>query len=109
MPRLVVLCERPMHLARDEAATWLQREAAEISAEDGIDSVEFTVLERAPLRWGQVRDWLIEIELAGDPDRFALARGSRCATLLVDLRLLGMRPAVAVVDPAKKQVLSHAR
>lgn len=109
MPRLIVMCERPMHLAEDEAVAWLQREAGEISADDGVDSVELTVLESAPLRWGRVWDWLIEIEIAGETDRDALAKGSRCATLLADLRLLGMRPAVAVVDPAKKQILSHAR
>lgn len=109
MPRLIVMCERPMHLAEDEAGAWLMREAAEISAEDGINGVELTVLESAPLRWGRVWDWLIEIELVGGADRDTLAKGSRCATLLADLRLLGMRPAVAVVDPAKKQILSHPR
>jgi hypothetical protein len=109
VPRLIVMCERPMHLGEDEAAAWLQREAAAIVAQDGIDSVELTELESAPLRWGRVWDWLIEIELAEASDTDALAKGSRCAALLADLRLLGMRPAVAVIDPAKKQILSHAR
>jgi hypothetical protein len=105
--RLIVMCERPMHLAADEAAAWLRREAAEISGKDGIYKVELTVLESAPLRWGRVWDWLIEIDLGSQPD--ALAKGSRCATLLADLRLLGMRPAVAVADPSKKQLFGDRR
>ena len=107
MRRLIVMCERPMHLGADEAAAWLRREAAQVLAEDGIAKVELTVLESAPLRWGRVWDWLIEIDLVSHAD--ALARGSRCATLLADLRLLGMRPSVALADPSKKQLFGDRR
>ena len=105
----MVMCERPVHLTPEEATAWLKREAGELVGADDIESVELTALENTPLRWGRIWDWLIEIEFAEGSDVVALAQGSRCAALLADLRLLGMRPAIAVADPAKKQTLSPAR
>ena len=109
MTRLIIMCERPMHLRSDEALAWLRREAGALARSDGVERVELTELESAPLRWGRIWDWLIEIDLSDDATGRGLANGSACAALLADMRLLGMRPAVAIADPAKKLALSPAR
>ncbi len=95
-----------MHLAADEAAAWLEREARAIHGQPGVQAIGLTELEPAPLRWGRVWHWLIEIELETALDASALAKGTSCAVLLADLRLLGMRPAIAVANPAKKRTLA---
>ncbi len=95
-----------MHLCGDEARAWLQREASALADSDGIERVELTELESAPLRWPRIWDWLIEIELGDAGPGSGLRNGSACAGLLADMRLLGMRPAVAIADTAKKHILS---
>ena len=105
--RLIVMCERPPHLARDEVRCWLRHEATAVARQESIESVALTELDNMPIRWDRLWDWLIEIELDDASAADFLAKGSVCAGLVADLRLLGMRPALAVADPAKKQALSR--
>ena len=104
--RLIVACERPDHLAEDEARAWLLREAGSLARSSGVERVELSALESARGEWDVGWDWLIEVQLADQTDGRTFVRQAAWVDLLGDLRLLGMRPTVAVVDPARTHVLA---
>ena len=108
MPRLILLCERPRHLARDESVVWLRQATHHLV--DGADVVglQFTELEGPPLCWSPAGDWLLEAELADDVDAQRLIDSPQWRELLADLRLLGMRPALAVADARNSSPLGPA-
>jgi hypothetical protein len=54
---------------------------------------------RWPLEWG----WLIELEFEDEQAAREAVADAPCAMLLGDLRLLGMRPTVALVDRAQER------
>jgi hypothetical protein len=96
--RLLVLCARPAHLTGDEADEWLRSEVRELLADHGVTRIDFVLLASASVAWGRQWDYLIEIDLRDGTNPNALVRSPSCAGLLGDLRLLGMRPTVLVVD-----------
>jgi hypothetical protein len=98
MSRLVLLCERPRHLSREESRDWFRRAVAELADGGEVLTLEFTELETASRHWACPADWMIEAEL-GEVDAGRLVESPRWRGLLADLRLLGMRPAVAIGDP----------
>ena len=95
MPRLLVLWSRPPHLTVEEAERWARGELRALLAGDAVRSAALTRLESASPRHGCDWDWLLELEIAV-PVRECVDSGV-FAAWLGDLRLLGMRPAVAVV------------
>lgn len=102
MPRIVLTWDRPLHLAGEEADRWLREELRTLLA---IPEVRRVVLARldSPLP-GHPRpcEWLCELHVADDADIAACLGRRACAEWLRDLRLLGMRPAVAVAaDPVE--------
>jgi hypothetical protein len=99
--RLILLCERPRHLARDEAVAWFTRATGQLAASPGVRELLLTELESASLRWTRTADWMVEAELERDVDPRRLVDTEPWRDLLADLRLLGMRPSVAVADPER--------
>jgi hypothetical protein len=92
--RLLVLFHDPYHLRVAEAQAWLEREVASVVRRDQVDRATLTRLGTFPQSRGGF-DWLLELGVAPAPE--TSPRGA-VAELVADLRLLGMRPLVAVAD-----------
>jgi hypothetical protein len=97
MARLLVLCDHPYHLPRENAEAWLRQELETVVRRDGLAGATLTRLGNPSAEWTRSFDWLIEFHLAGLAST-AMGRGGACGELVADLRLLGMAPAVALVD-----------
>ena len=101
MTRIIVLCERPRQLSAEDALTWLRRAIAGLADGDAVTGIRVTELESVSLRWARSWDWLIEVDLGASGNARRLVTETAWGELLADLRLLGMRPSVAVADPAR--------
>jgi hypothetical protein len=100
VPRIVVLWTRPDHLTRQEADAWVQAGTAVLDTAPGISNARVGELESAalehPVRW----HWMLELDVV---DRASVAQTLHhgpVADWMRDLRLLGMRPTVMLVDGA---------
>jgi hypothetical protein len=100
MSRLIVLCQRPLRVSHPEATEWIEHEVQPLARLDYVARVDLTELRRTQLRWSGAHDWLIEVQLHDETHAEQLLDESFFTGLLADLRLLGMRPTVAVGDPA---------
>ncbi len=100
MARLLVLVSPPHHLQLDEAEEWLRQEIAPVTSGAGLRSAALSRLATASRRWPQEWGWLIELEFEDAQAAREAVAGEACTMLLGDLRLLGMRPTVALVDSA---------
>jgi hypothetical protein len=107
MARLVVLWTRPYHLSPEEADAWTCREVARLLGLDGVARVELTRLQSASTHHPSQWDWMLELHLHHGVDGHACVDASVCAEWLGDLRLLGMRPAVVLVEGSR--TLTRAR
>ena len=104
-----MLCERPRRLKREEAVEWLRKATASLEVgEGGVKALQLVELDSPSLRWARCWDWLLEVELASDVDANELVSHGPWGDLLADLRLLGMRPAVAIANPARTTQLGGA-
>ena len=99
--RVVITGVRPQHLSRAEARVWMHSELAKFAALPGVESVFLSCAQasdRHPRQWA----WLCELQLAEGVDGHACADHPLCTEWLMDLRLLGMRPALAVLDDGEQ-------
>jgi hypothetical protein len=96
--RLIVLVQRPYHLSEEEAERWLRSQAEELARSAEVRRVDVTRLASVSLRFGREWDWLLELYLERGEDAQRAVREPACAGLLADLRVLGMKPSVAVVE-----------
>ena len=101
MARLLVLVSPPRHLALAEAEDWLRAELAPLASGATVRSAALSTLASASRRWTQEWGWLIEFEFEDAQAAREAMADEACAILLGDLRLLGMRPTVALVDGAQ--------
>jgi hypothetical protein len=100
--RLIVLVGAPHHLRAEEAGDWLHKEAAALGRADGVRRAIISPLASPSLRWSSQWSWLIEIDCDCPDGTERTTCDQTWKDLLGDLRLLGMRPAVAVVgDPTE--------
>jgi hypothetical protein len=98
MARLVVLWTRPYHLSAEEADAWARREAASLLALAGVERAELTRLDSASTRHAAEWDWMLELHLREGADGRVCGEAREFADWLLDLRLLGMRPTVMLVE-----------
>ena len=93
-----MLVSPPYHLKLDEAEDWLRGELRPVAAGPGVRSALISRLQaaggRATPEWG----WLVELEFETASDARGAAGDLPWVELMGDLRLLGMRPTVALVD-----------
>jgi hypothetical protein len=100
--RLIVLVGAPQHLRAEEAEGWLRKEAAALGTAEGVRRAAISPLASPSLRWPNQWGWLIEIDCEGPEGADRAICDDAWTDLLGDLRLLGMRPTVAVVgDPSE--------
>jgi hypothetical protein len=95
--RLIVLVGTPEHLRAAEAESWLRDEAAGLARVDGVRRALLSPLASPSPRSGNQWGWLIEIDCESPDDTNRVVRDGAWTALMGDLRLLGMRPTVAVV------------
>ena len=94
VPRLVILWTRPNHLSREEADTWVRLEVRALGlAGARLAEVQPAAMEH-PMSW----HWMLELELEDTSAGARSLRRGPLADWLRDLRLLGMRPTVMLVD-----------
>ncbi len=94
--RLLIMCLRPSQLSAGDAEAWLRRELDKLISVGDFGRAALSELQSVSLAWGREWDWLVELELTREDPEAAVARGSALNELLLDLRLLGMRPTVAM-------------
>jgi hypothetical protein len=93
----MVFVERPRHVTSEEAEAWLERELAALDS-SGVDSIQLKRVLGASPRLCDTWSWMVQIDCRDlDAAREAVGNGPGMA-LLADLRLLGMRPSVALVE-----------
>jgi hypothetical protein len=96
--RLMLFVRRPYHLSQEEADRWMRSEAAPLARAAAIRSVEVSRLRSPGAPSSSDWDWLIEMSFEDRDDAARAAREEVCRDLVADMRLLGMRPSLALVD-----------
>jgi hypothetical protein len=92
MSRVVITGNRPQHLSAVEAHAWLRSQLAGLRKLPGVESVVLTRVTAGP--WA----WICELHLGDGADGRACANHPTCTEWVLDLRLVGMRPAVAILE-----------
>lgn len=100
MVRVLVLGMRPYHLTLEEAEAWMRTEAERLGDVASIERVELVGLSGAPDHVAAPWHWMLELQLRDGVDSTACLQQGACSDLLMDLRLLGMRPTVVVAGRA---------
>jgi hypothetical protein len=103
MSRLLVLCRRPYHVDRAEGEAWLRRELEAVLRRDRLHGARLTGLENAGEWSTRNWDWLIELHVDDRSPPGSLSDRGACGELLADMRLLGMRPTVALA-PSREAI-----
>ena len=93
---MVITGDQPQHLSAAEAHAWLRSELAGLRSLPGVESVVLTRVARGP--WA----WICELHLSDGAQARATAEHPVCVEWLLDLRLLGMRPALALLDTGER-------
>ena len=97
MARLIVFVNSPYHLSPAEAEDWLRGEAAALTAVDGVERGVLSRLtspsDRSTVHWS----WMIELECEAPDGPYRAVNDRAWRLVLGDLRLLGLRPSVALV------------
>src|SRR4051794_28737035 len=96
--------DRPHHLSDAEARDWVRSAVRRLATIPGVQSV---MLSRSgvSLRYRPPHDWICELHLSDDASGDALLADPVCAEWLRDLRALGMRPEVAVLEATEAVTL----
>lgn len=92
---------RPQHLTAEDAHAWLVSELRVMRSLPDIESVvltQVTPLERHPSSC----DWVCELHIAEQADGRACVDHPVCSEWMLDLRLLGMRPRLVVLDAGEE-------
>ena len=99
MPRVLVLGQRPRVLGEHEAAAWTRQQADALLQSPSIRRAEPKAIDAAGNSFGPAYDWLLELEV----ESTEALEAAPIAELLLDLRLLGLRPAVLVLREPEAQ------
>jgi hypothetical protein len=95
--RLMIFVERPRHVRVDEAEAWLESELAALEG-TGVDRIQLKRILGASLRFSDTWSWMVQIDCRDVEAARDTIRNGPGLLLLADLRLLGMRPSVALVE-----------
>jgi hypothetical protein len=93
----MIFVQSPRHVARDEARAWLEEELTALDA-DGVDRIQLKRVVNATPAGAESWSWMVQIDCRDvDAAREAVGTGPG-QMLLGDLRLLGMRPSLALLE-----------
>jgi len=93
-------------LSAADSDTWLHDALRGLLADTTITQIEIVALTQASARWPRASDYLIRVTLHAASARDAIVAPAFDG-LLHDLRTLGMRPCVALGDPARVATLKR--
>jgi hypothetical protein len=97
MTRVILLIERPPHMGSEETAAWLRQELTELARDRGVRRISVSRLEGMSTGRGSA-DWLVELDCADRESAEHAASSPSFTALYGDLRLIGMRPSVALAN-----------
>jgi len=95
--RMLVMWRHPEGPSARDGAEWAHREAVRATAALGAKRaalVQLLPVDHHPLE----HDWLLEVDFASEERAFAALRAPALVDLLLDLRMLGMKPAVTFAE-----------
>jgi hypothetical protein len=98
MTRLVLLAQSPPHIDGGQTEAWLRRELRGLVGKPGVERVSLSRLESVSIDFARSWDWLIEMECAAAEDAVRASSNSAFRDLFGDLRLIGMRPTLALAN-----------
>src|SRR3954447_7587890 len=101
--RVLITGSQPQHLSAGPAHAWLRSQLAGLRLLPGVESVVLSRVESSP-RHSRPWSWLCELHVADGADAAVCAEHPVCTEWLMDLRLLGMRPALAVLDAGERVI-----
>jgi hypothetical protein len=93
----MIFVEHPRHVSTEEAEAWLERELEPLRG-DGIERVRLRRLRNGSLRFAQSWAYMVELDCHDTEAARATMQEGAGLTFLADLRLLGMRPSMALVE-----------
>jgi hypothetical protein len=94
--RLMLFVRRPYHLSQEQAQHWMRTEVAPLARAAAITRLEVSELRGPGAPSSSDWDWLIEMSFEDAEDAARAAREEVCRDLVADMRLLGMRPSLAL-------------
>jgi hypothetical protein len=97
MVRVMIFVEHPRYVSTDEAEAWLAGKLEPLH-EGGIERVRLRRLRDASLRCAQSWAFMVELECRDVATARDAVQEGAGLYLLGDLRMLGMRPALALVE-----------
>jgi hypothetical protein len=106
--RVLMTWIRPYHLSDAEAQAWVRTEVRRLAAIPDVKSVSLTQ-PGTTARHRRPWDWVCELDLRDGAVGVALVEHSVCAEWLLDLRLLGMHPVVAILEATETVMADAAR
>ena len=93
----MIFVERPRHVTSAETEGWLEHELIALEG-NGVDRILLKRVVGASPRLCDTWSWMVQIDCRDlDAAREVVGKGAGMA-LLADLRLLGLRPSVALVE-----------
>jgi hypothetical protein len=95
--RLMIFVQHPRHLSSEEAESWLEKQLDALTGE-GLEQVRLKRMNDASLGIGDRSAWRFELDCRDADAAREMVRDGAGRALLMDLRLLGMRPSVDLVD-----------
>ena len=101
--RVLITGGRPQHLSCTEAHAWMVAQLAGLRELPGVESIVLTRVQESTSHtrpWA----WVCELHLADGADARACAEHPVCTEWLMDLRLLGLSPSVAVLDAGERVI-----
>ena len=97
MTRLMIFVQHPRHLSIGEAESWLEKQVDALVAE-GLEHVRLERVNDASRGLGHCSGWKFELDCRDADAVREVVRGAAGRALLTDLRLLGMKPSVELVE-----------
>ena len=95
--RMLVMWRHPEGPSARDGAQWAHREAVRATA--ALDARRAALVHLLPVDDHPLEhDWLLEVDFATEESAFAALRAPAVVDLLLDLRMLGMKPAVTFAD-----------
>jgi hypothetical protein len=95
----MIFVQHPRHVSSAEVELWLREELQAIKG-DGVQRVELKRLVSPTLRFSETWTWMVEVVCRDARVAHDVVRDGAGMMLLADLRLLGMRPSVALLEEA---------
>jgi hypothetical protein len=95
----MIFVQKPRHVSAEEAEEWLHAQLADFEGH-GIQRVELKRLASPTLRFSETWSWMVQLDCSDPQSASAAVSDGAGLLLLADLRLLGMRPSIALVEDA---------